>query len=237
MWIIVTSLLAKTGLGKLGAEIVTFIVVAALVVAVPLGLIGYGKHVQYREDLAAFHNYEAQVKLQSDIYDTQLKLFRAESEKERLLLTTKMKDIQERKAAVETKYVTKEVIKYVSKSNDKRSVDANVFTNGWVYLHDLPLAGTVSGVSSSLRGDAEAPTGLTASTVVRVDGLNLNECVARGEVIKLWQDWYVDAKNKYEGFVKALPPPVALPKSLKDTSPEQKRATIGPGLPNPFEKE
>lgn len=132
--------------------------------------------------------------------------------------------------------VIREVTKYVPASVDKRSVDANVFTRGWVYLHDLPLNTTAGGPAefpAGVGGDVEAPTGLAASTVARVSASNLDECVRRGEVIKDWQAWYPRAKKQWDDYRTWLPGPTAIPNGPGDAP--AKRSVLKLGAPNPFD--
>lgn len=104
-------------------------------------------------------------------------------------LEQQLRAAQNQKAAV--KVVTKEVIRYVSPQADA----ACTITAGFVWVHDLPLN---PGLAGSPPGNVDAPAGIAASEVARIDAENLAECVERGEVINAWQRWYAENKGIFE---------------------------------------
>lgn len=80
--------------------------------------------------------------------------------------------------------VIKEVPKYVTVESDAQCV----VPAGFVWLHDESIKDDP--FSGSPPGDVEAPSGIALSEVARTVSENNAECAARGEVIRLWQEWY-----------------------------------------------
>lgn len=110
-----------------------------------------------------------------------------------LELEQKLRAASTQKAVIKT--VTKEVIRYVSPQADA----ACTITAGFVWVHDLPLN---PGLAGSPPGNVDAPAGVTASEVARIDAENLAECVERGEVINAWQRWYGENESIFKRIKK-----------------------------------
>ena len=90
--------------------------------------------------------------------------------------------------------IVKEVTKYVTVEADAHCV----IPRGFVWLHDKSLAGENPDVPGSDPGDVDAATDFKLSEVATVTGNNNAECVARGQIIKAWQDWYAKEKRTFE---------------------------------------
>ena len=82
--------------------------------------------------------------------------------------------------------IVKEVNRYVTEKSDATVV----IPRGFVWLHNASLAGQNPAVAESEPGDVDAPSGVKLSDVAAVTASNNAECVYRGEVITLWQEWY-----------------------------------------------
>ncbi len=90
--------------------------------------------------------------------------------------------------------IIKEVTTYVTAQSDAKCI----IPSGFVYVHNSTLAGEDAVVPESRPENADAPTTIKLSEVSAVVGANNAECVARGEVIKAWQDWYPKQKKIFE---------------------------------------
>lgn len=108
-------------------------------------------------------------------------------------LEDRLKKALDKPAQIKT--ITKEVVKYVTKKADEQCV----LTAGFEWMHNAALDSTLAG---SPPGDVDQATSLKASEVAATVAENNAECVARGEVIDAWQDWYVRNKAIYEKAVK-----------------------------------
>ena len=179
---------------------------------------------------ATLDHYAGEVLANEKIVNGQIDTYRGEADKAKADLKDALEGIANRKATVIT--VIKEVPKYVTVKADARSVASNAFPAGWVYLYNLPLRTEVPTLAGSPPGDVDAPTGLRASTVVGVAASNNAECVARGETLTKWVQWYTAAKTRYEDFFRNLPPPVPIPDNPDES--KRKRGILGLGIPNPF---
>jgi hypothetical protein len=107
-------------------------------------------------------------------------------------------------------YTTKKVKEYVTTKADAQCV----ITDGFVRMHDSALAGTEQESDSILAGSGtthvDAPTGLTLSAVAATTRDNYAECEARGDVILLWQDWYIANKALFAKTLLLQEPPIPL---------------------------
>lgn len=107
-------------------------------------------------------------------------------------LEDRLKKALDKPAQVKT--ITKEVVKYVTKKAD----DQCVLTAGFEWMHNAALDSTLAG---SPPADVDEATTLKASEVAATVAENNAECVARGEIIDAWQEWYVKNKAIYEKAV------------------------------------
>lgn len=103
-------------------------------------------------------------------------------------LTSKLKEAENRKAEVQV--VVKEVTKYVTKQAD----DKCTFTAGFEWMYNLPLD---PGLAGSEPADVDQETSLKASEVAAIAAENNAECVARGQVIEAWQEWYGRSRSAF----------------------------------------
>ena len=149
------------------------------------------------------------------IADMQSKLTALEQEKEKWnadldAAVSKAKDAQSsvleglksKVAALEArgpiiKTVIKEVPKYVTQTADASCT----VTDGFVWMYNYTLQ--ADSVSGSGPANADAASGITISEVARTAGQNNDECVQRGAVIELWQEWYNKNKPLFDEMSKA----------------------------------
>lgn len=103
--------------------------------------------------------------------------------------------------AQKVKIITKEVIRYVSPATDAHFP----VPVGLLRLHNDALSGEVGPETAAVPGGGPAPddaaSSTPASTLGRVIRDNYAECVARGEVIKGWQNWYATNKAAWQKAV------------------------------------
>lgn len=95
--------------------------------------------------------------------------------------------VKVRKEKGEKQTIIKEVPKYVTKYADSQCT----IPAGFVWVHDRTLAGENTTVPGSPPRDVDAPTAVTLSGVAEVTASNNAECVERGRILQLWQEWYV----------------------------------------------
>lgn len=211
---ILIGLLMKTGLGEKAAKALAILLLIALVAG---GLVWYhhyvyqsGRDDQLAEDQTKLSAYENQLKSNAEVYRVQENAF------VRLMVDQKQRDAQAYKELEDQKQQTitvvkKEMRRYVPVEVDKRSVDANVFTAGWLFQYNRALDAETPGVSGGDPGDVGAATGIAASQVADNAAGNFSEAVARGKVIGLWQRWYKEKFKAWEDFRNSQPENPALP--------------------------
>lgn len=126
---------------------------------------------------------------------------------------TKRLDAAEAQAR-KTRITPKEVIRYVS-----HHADATYRVPfGFLRLHNAALAAEGSPEAAAVPGggqpDADAASDTPLSTVGATVADNYAECLARGEVIKAWQDWYPKMKDAWQRAVQVQ---LTSPDTLPDT--------------------
>lgn len=109
-------------------------------------------------------------------------------------LKSKLDALEKQKPIIKT--VIKEVPKYVTVNADSQCT----VTSGFVWLYDATLQ--TSSLPDSGSANADAPSGITISRVAEIAGQNNAECAERGEVIALWQEWYVKNKSLFDEISK-----------------------------------
>jgi hypothetical protein len=201
-------LIMKTGLPSWAAKIIE----GLILIGILLGSLWYfghheydkGKSEQLNADAIVLKGYADQLKAATQKYDDDMAAQKKASDEKynNLLATDQAALLDNDKTIAQLK---KDLHHEISKRADKAAITDNVFTAGFVYVHDRPLAAEVAGVSTSDPVNADAPTGLDASTVALNDASNNSECVIRGKVIKDWQDWYAVNSSAWAVFAKDQP--------------------------------
>lgn len=89
--------------------------------------------------------------------------------------------------------LVKKVKEYVT-----TKADANcTIPLGFVRMYNGSLAAPNT-LSPSESGNVDAASGITLSTVAAISADNNGECVARGGIIQLWQEWYAESKKTFD---------------------------------------
>lgn len=184
-------------------------------IAILLAIVGatlWGVHTIYQAGAKSRDGEVAKLVAQRDGYKAQVEDYTARVERQKDAfnvatdglkreLNTVKEDLGKR--LIEAEYranhtKTKEVIRYVNAKADA----ACTVPAGFVRLHnesanpDTPFeAAPVPGSGSA---NDEAPSGVALSGVATVIRDNYAECTERGEVIKVWQDWYSKSKAAYD---------------------------------------
>lgn len=180
----------KSDLGK-----VLLLLALAVLAASLIYRLGYseGKGVWKTKHDAVVASAALAAKLQAEAWVIQAKRVKAEQDSIRDSMQAKLDALEERGQAVEP--IIKEVVKYVTKKADAVCVVPDGFK--WVYNSSLKLPSN-SELAGSRPADVDAPTGITISGVAAVAAGNNTECAKRGEVIELWQSWYLQNKQVFE---------------------------------------
>jgi hypothetical protein len=114
-----------------------------------------------------------------------------------------------------------EVVRYVSPQSDA----AFHLPFGFLRLHNDAASGAkgatqAPSLSRSGPPDDSAASDTPLSAVGAAIADNYAECLARGEVIKAWQDWYPRMKSAWEKAVQVqLAAPDTMPTAPKETTP------------------
>jgi len=141
--------------------------------------------------------YEARIskmaKDQKDALDYQAK------QSATLLADMKTKLAQVTAQKQKTQTLVDKVEEYVTKSADAHCV----IPVGFVWGFNASL-GPESSVPGDRPANVDSPSGIELSEVAATTESNNGECVARGQVIELWQKWYARSKDIFEK-AKALP--------------------------------
>jgi len=146
--------------------------------------------------------YTTQVKERERIVGVQIKNMQDAN-------TTLLKDLEKslvahRDVQKETVTVIKRIPYYVSVKDDA----ACTITNGVVWVHDLPLAAELPGISRRPPPDGSSPSTVKLSDLARTNAQNNIECVTRGKLLRAWQDWYVANKAEWDRTRAIAPPPL-----------------------------
>jgi hypothetical protein len=205
------ALLLRTGLPGWALKVLEVLIVVGLVVGSYYYAYHHGRSVQLIADQKVMTKYSNDVNTANALQASKV----AELQATHLAMVQHIQDrlvyVQDQKDKVVV-IKKKEIHNVITPAVDKRSVDANVFTAGWVFNYNRPLASELPSVSVSQPANVDAPTGLNASTVGLVAANNNAECTVRGEVVKAWQTWYGASKAEYEKFVKNAPAQPPIPK-------------------------
>jgi hypothetical protein len=109
-------------------------------------------------------------------------------------LKSRLDELEKRKPIVKT--IVKEVPKYVTAIDDSKCT----VNSGFVWLYNATLQ--ANAIPGSGSADADAPSGFALSDVASIAADNNTECYERGEIIALWQDWYIKNKTLFDEISK-----------------------------------
>lgn len=91
-----------------------------------------------------------------------------------------------------------EVIKYVTKEDDNTCR----VPNGFISLYNGSIMPSTARLPPSPTNVVTGASTVKISTVARIASQNNAECVARGEALKAWQEWYHKSKNNFDNAKK-----------------------------------
>jgi hypothetical protein len=105
-------------------------------------------------------------------------------------LKSQLDELEKRKPIVKT--IIKEVPKYVTAIDDSKCA----VNTGFIWLYNATLQ--ADAIPGSGPANADTPSGFALSDIAGVAADNNTECYERGEIISLWQDWYVKNKTLFD---------------------------------------
>ncbi len=165
---------------------------------------------KHEKKIAALHKYYFdQSTIVRDGHERAAATQKRESDRVNGELKTKLLASEARKR--EKQIIIERIPHYVSQKSDA----ACTIPVGFVYAYDSTLAGEDAIFPRSEPVDADAPSSIALSGVAKVAASNNAECVARGEVIKAWQEWYPKQKEIYEHAQGIIAAAVAKSKEVK----------------------
>lgn len=165
----------------------------------------YGQWQYYKGEQAQIQKYEALIKGYSDAIEEQKRkevLSRQQlvMAQDKILAESEYRLLRSESRKQQVVTLVKTVKEYVSEKADS-SCDVPV---GAVWLLDHATAaerpGDPSGVPESKPADVDASSGVALSGLIGISAENLSECVARGEVIRAWQDWYEKNSREWQDY-------------------------------------
>lgn len=194
----IAALLLRLGVFK-------YVLAGLLAISAVFGPYLYGRHVANSAWEAKMSDYKERVT--ADNKTANVLLGRMDADHAILVseLQKRLSASEARKQ--ETITIIKRVKEYVTEKADAHCT----ITDGFVWMSNLPLHPEDASVSVSKPADADAPTGVKLSEVAASTASNYAECVARGEVIVAWQEWYHSTRETWDKVRAAMPPPTPIP--------------------------
>lgn len=104
----------------------------------------------------------------------------------------RLDELQKQKNAVKT--IVKEVPIYVTEKANSQCA----LTDGFVWLYDSTLQ--AGAVPRSRPEDVDRASKIALSDFAYVASENNSECSERGEIIRLWQEWYARSKAAHDAL-------------------------------------
>ena len=198
--------LAKLGLPEWAAKLLEGLLFILLILGSYYGVYLWGADIEGHKWEAKMATYEQQLKAQQD--ESKMVLDAMTNGHAIMVqgLTTKLQQVEQAKQKVQV--LIQEVPKYVTTKADSNCS----IPTGFTWLYNVSLGAEYAGLPLSKPSNADQTTTVKLSELASTDASNNAECVARGQVISAWQEWYLSTSKLWADTKAKLPPPPAIPK-------------------------